>query len=119
MEGAVTGGILWDDLRWEEVSHQISRKVFVGDRLMMILYRFQPGSHWPEEKHEAEQGGYILKGRIVLRLPDENREVLLGAAQGYWIPSKKPHSWKVLDEEVLLMDVFSPPRFELTDQKQR
>jgi quercetin dioxygenase-like cupin family protein len=119
MDQAVFGGIVWDDLRWEEVNDQISRKVFVGERLMMILYRFRPGSQWPEEKHEAEQGGYILKGKMVLRLPDENREVFLGPAQGYWIPSSKPHSWKVLDEEVLLVDVFSPPRFELRDQKHR
>jgi quercetin dioxygenase-like cupin family protein len=112
------GEIGWDDLRWEEVSHQVSRKVFVGERLMMILYRFGPRCRWPEENHEAEQGGYILKGKILLRLPDENREVLLGPGQGYWIASKKPHAWKVMDEEVILMDVFTPPRFELLGQKE-
>lgn len=115
----MTGGIVWDDLRWEDVSRQVSRKVFVGERLMMVLYRFGPGCRWPEEKHEAEQGGYILKGKIVLLLPDENQEVLLGPGQGYWIASNKRHAWKVLDEEVILMDIFSPPRFEFLGQKER
>lgn len=86
---------------------------------MMILYRFGPGCRWPEEQHEAEQGGYILKGRILLRLPDERREVVLGPGQGYWIASKKPHAWEVLDEEVMLMDIFAPPRFELLGQEER
>jgi quercetin dioxygenase-like cupin family protein len=117
LEGTPTGAISWDDVRWEELSPQVSRKVFVGERLMMILYRFGPACRWPEERHEAEQGGYILKGRIVLRLPDESREVVLGPGQGYWIGSNRAHAWEVVEEEVLLMDVFSPPRFELLGQK--
>jgi quercetin dioxygenase-like cupin family protein len=119
MEKVLTGGIVWGDLKWEEVNSQVSRKVFVGERLMMVLYRFAPGCRWPEEKHEAEQGGYILKGKIILRIPDENREVLLGPGQGYWVASNSRHAWKVLDEEVILMDVFSPPRFELLGEKER
>jgi quercetin dioxygenase-like cupin family protein len=115
----VPGGIVWDDLRWEEVKPKVWRKIFVGERLMMILYHFGPGCRWPEEKHEAEQGGYILKGKILLRLPDEGREVVLGPGQGYWIESKRPHAWEVLDEEVILMDIFSPPRIELLGQEER
>jgi hypothetical protein len=43
--------------------------------------------------------------------------MLLGPGDGYLIESNRAHSWKVLDEEVRLVDVFSPPRNELIDHK--
>lgn len=84
---------------------------------MMVLYRFEGNQEWPEETHEAEQGGYIIKGKILLRLPGEDREVVLGPGDGYLIASHKRHSWKVLDEEVVLVDFFTPPRKELMTEK--
>jgi len=41
----------------------------------------------------------------------------LGAGDGYLIASNRKHSWQILDEEVLLVDFFSPPRNELIDDK--
>jgi hypothetical protein len=48
---------------------------------MMILYRFQPHQEYPTETHEAEQRGYFIAGNIILRLPDDSREFLLGAGE--------------------------------------
>jgi len=101
---------------WEEVNEHIRRKVVMKDRLMMVLYRFEAHQAWPVEAHEAEQGGYILQGKIELTLPAEGRKILLGPGDGYLIGSKVPHSWKTL-EETLLLDVFSPPRKELFQKK--
>lgn len=109
--------IKWSELPWEEVSQNISRKLVMKNRMMMVCYRFRAFVEWPEEKHEAEQGGYIIQGKIVLVLPKENQEVLLGPGDGYLIESYKRHSWKVLDEDVILVDFFSPPRKELMTQK--
>lgn len=110
-------GIKWDQMPWEEVNENISRKVVMRNRMMMILYRFRTILEWPEEKHEAEQGGYIIKGKALLRLPGEKQEIILGPGDGYLIDSNKRHSWKMLEEEVLLVDFFSPPRRELMEQK--
>ena len=110
-------GIKWDQMPWEEVNENISRKVVIKKRMMMILYRFRTNLEWPEEKHEAEQGGYIIKGKALLRLPGEKQEIILGPGDGYLIDSNKRHSWKMLEEEVLLVDFFSPPRRELMEQK--
>ena len=109
--------IKWDDIPWEAVNANIARKVITGSHLMMIMYRFQPFQEWPPEKHAAEQGGYVLKGRILLRLHDESREIQLGSGDGYLIESNKRHSWQVKDEEVKLIDIFSPPRHELLKNK--
>ena len=43
-------------------------KPVMGDRMMMVMYRMAKNQAWPEEGHEAEQGGYILQGGIELSL---------------------------------------------------
>jgi quercetin dioxygenase-like cupin family protein len=110
------GGLRWPEIAWERVNESIDRKLVMGERLMMVMYRFAPDQVWPEEVHEAEQGGYILKGRIELALPAQGEKHLLGAGDGYLIPPRIPHSWRVL-EETILIDFFSPPRRELFQKK--
>src|SRR5581483_11424809 len=104
--------IKWDELPWERVNDQIDRKVVVRERLMMVMYRFAPHLAWPEERHAAEQGGYIIRGALELTLPDENTTVVLKSGDGYLIASMARHSWRTLEEGALFVDVFSPPRAE-------
>jgi hypothetical protein len=33
----------WSQIPWEDVNDQVSRKVIMGDRVMMVMYRFQAG----------------------------------------------------------------------------
>ncbi len=107
----------WDDMPWEDVIEGVSRKVVMGNRMMMVYYRFAPNLEWPEEKHEAEQAGYVVKGQAMLRLPGEGKERVLGPGESYLIPSMKGHSWKIMDQETILLDFFSPPRKELMQEK--
>ncbi|MBW1973778.1 MAG: hypothetical protein DRG20_02150 [Deltaproteobacteria bacterium] len=109
--------IKWDQIEWEIVNENISRKVVIREKIMMVMYKFKPNVVWPEEKHEAEQGGYIIDGKIILRLPDEKKEVLLSKGDGYLIGSNMSHSWETLDEDVIFIDIFSPPRKELIKNK--
>ena len=109
--------VKWDEMPWEDVNAQISRRIVIRDRMMMVMYRFAPSLAWPEEMHEAEQGGYIIRGALELTLPAEKTEVLLGPGDGYLIPSMVPHSWRTLDEETVFVDIFSPPRTELIERK--
>jgi quercetin dioxygenase-like cupin family protein len=109
-------GIPWSEIAWEKVNAATDRKVVLGDRLMMVMYRFGADQTWPEEVHDAEQAGYVLGGKIELALPTQGKKVLLSAGQGYLIRSRTPHSWKVL-EETILIDIFSPPRRELFQGK--
>ncbi len=109
-------GFPWAEIAWEKVNDSIDRKVVMGDRLMMIMYRFSPNQSWPEELHEAEQAGYVLEGKIELTLPAQGKKILLGAGAGYLIPSCTPHSWRVREKTVLI-DFFSPPRRELFQKK--
>lgn len=105
--------IRWQDIPWEEVKKGISRKVTLKNRLMMIMYRFGPFLVWPEETHEAEQGGYVIEGKLELNLPSRGEKILIRAGEGYLIESNLPHFWKTFEEETILIDIFSPPRMEL------
>lgn len=109
--------IRWDDMPWERVNDRIDRKLVFRDRMMMVLYRFAPDVAWPEERHEAEQAGYIIRGAMELTLPSENEKVVLEAGDGYHIGSMVPHSWRSMADGALLVDVFSPPRQTLVAQK--
>ena len=113
----MTGAIKWSEMEWEEVNEHIGRKVVMEDRLMMILYRFDPHQFWPTEVHEAEQGGYILRGKIELSLPAEGKKIILGPGDGYLIGTKVAHSCETLGEETVLLYVFTPPRRELFQKK--
>jgi quercetin dioxygenase-like cupin family protein len=106
--------IKWGEIPWEEVNENVSRKVIMGDRMMMVMYKFAAGLVWPEEIHLAEQGGYVLKGRYELHSKGEKHLILPG--NSYFVESNVPHSSHFI-EETILIDVFSPPRKELMEEK--
>ena len=81
--------------------------------MMMVMYRFQAGLTWPEERHEAEQGGYILKGKVESH--SEDKTFILGPGDSYFIESNVPHYTHFV-EETILIDIFSPPRKELMEK---
>ena len=105
--------IVWDDIPWEPVNDDVSRKVVMGDHLMMVMYRFREGITWPEERHAAEQGGYILQGKVEFHSGDDT--LVLGPGESYFIESNVPHYTHFI-EETILIDIFSPPRKKLMAQ---
>jgi quercetin dioxygenase-like cupin family protein len=109
--------VLWDHIPWEEVKDNISRRLVMRDRMMMVMYRFEPHATWPVEGHEAEQAGYIISGRAELNLPSEGKKVILKPGDGYFLGSNVPHGWRTLEEQVVNIDIFSPPRMELLKKK--
>jgi len=110
-------GIKWKKMKWEKVNKHICRKVVRKNHIMMVMYRLDPHQVWPLEIHEAEQGGYVFKGKVELSLPAIRKRIILRAGDGYLIESNAPHSWKTLEEETILLDIFSPPRKELLRNK--
>lgn len=106
--------IKWKEIPWEKVNDNVNRKVIMGDRIMMVMYKFAAGLVWPEETHVAEQGGYVLQGKYELH--SEGKKHLILPNESYFIESNIPHSSHFI-EETILIDVFSPPRKELMQEK--
>lgn len=103
----------WDEVEWDHFHPQVSRKVLMGEKFMMVMYRFDKGLTWPPERHEAEQGGYIVKGKV--RSTIEGNANILGPGDSYLIESNALHVSEFL-EETILIDIFSPPRAYLLEE---
>jgi mannose-6-phosphate isomerase-like protein (cupin superfamily) len=67
------------------------------------------GSEQPIHVHEPEQGYYIIKGKGLMIIEDETREVTSGDA--IYIPSKKKHGIKNIGDVALEYVTANTPAF--------
>ena len=67
------------------------------------------GSEQPLHNHDPEQCYYIIKGKGLMIIEDETREVSAGDA--IYIPSNKKHGIKNLGEDVLEYLTANSPMF--------
>jgi quercetin dioxygenase-like cupin family protein len=80
-----------------------------GDRMMMVLNATLPGHTVPMHTHPHEQIGVVYRGRALLRIGDEEREV--GPGDLYRIPGGVPHGDTAIgDEPFVMLDIFYPVR---------
>jgi len=105
--------IKWEEIPWEKVNEKISRKVLMGDRMMIIMYKMAAGTVWPEEKHLAEQWEYVLKGRLEMTIKGQKHVILPG--NSFFVESNVPHFGHIVEEMTSIV-VFSPPRKELMEK---
>ena len=61
----------------------------------------------PDHSHVYEQTGYLVSGRMMFRIGDENIEVLPG--DSWCIPADMIHGTRVL-EDSRVIEVFAPVR---------
>ena len=80
-----------------------------GERMMMVLSATMPGHTVPMHSHEHEQIGMVYRGKAVLRIGNEEREVKQG--DFYCIPANTPHGDTCIgDEPFVMLDIFHPIR---------
>ncbi|MCO5081075.1 MAG: cupin domain-containing protein [Rhizobiaceae bacterium] len=101
----------WNSIPWTPVREGVERKAISGEGATVALHRLQPGHEPKPHSHENEQIAYILKGTIRFFVGEEVR--LIGPGELLVIPPNVRHWGEVVgDEEVLNLDVFTPPRPE-------
>jgi quercetin dioxygenase-like cupin family protein len=98
----------WSDIPVEYVSDGIQRQMFVGDRMMICRFRFSPYLVTPEHHHPHEQMTLVEQGKV--RFFIEGREQIAQAGDVLHFPSNCWHGATMMDEEVVLIDIFSPLR---------
>lgn len=98
----------WSVIPVEAIGEGIERQMVVGDRLMICRLRFQPRVATPAHDHPHEQMTVVEKGRVLFTIGDEQREVGPGTVLHF--PSGVWHGATMLDEEVVLLDIFTPIR---------
>jgi quercetin dioxygenase-like cupin family protein len=79
-----------------------------GERITLAVVELDPGAVVPEHSHENEQLGIVLRGSVVFRVGDEERE--LGPGGTWRIDSNAPHLVRAGPRGAEVVDVFGPPR---------
>ena len=87
----------------------VTRKVFSGERCMMVINTIEPFARPALHKHPHEQITYILAGNCNFTIGEE--EVPMGPQDVILIPPEVPHTLTPLGKErIINLDVFSPIR---------
>jgi quercetin dioxygenase-like cupin family protein len=76
----------------------------------MAEFHLAAGHQLPAHVHPHEQTGYLVRGRIRLRIGDEVRE--LAAGDSWCVPGGVEHSADLV-EDSLAIEVWSPVREDL------
>lgn len=98
----------WSAIPVEQVSDGIERQMVIGDRMMICRFRFRPFLVTPEHDHPHEQMTIVERGKV--RFFIEGRERIASAGDVLHFPSKCWHGATMMDEEVVLIDIFTPLR---------
>lgn len=98
----------WDTIPREPLSDGIFRQMIHGERLMICRLTIAPGTATTEHDHMHEQMTIVEKGRVRFIVGQE--EKVFGPGDVILLPSGLWHGATMLDEEVILIDIFSPIR---------
>jgi quercetin dioxygenase-like cupin family protein len=105
----------WESVPVEKLGGGISRQMIVGERLMVCRLRFAPHVVTPAHDHPHEQITLVERGRVRFLIGAEERIAqpgdVLHFPPGCW------HGATMLDEEVVLIDIFTPLREDFLKPK--
>ena len=104
----------WANIPVERPAAGIERQMFVGNRMMICRFRFKPFLVTPEHDHPHEQMTIVERGRV--RFFIEGKERIASAGDVLHFPSRCEHGATMLEEEVVLIDIFSPVREDFLPQ---
>ena len=98
----------WSSIPIERIAEGIERQMVVGENLMICRFRFAPFLVTPEHDHPHEQMSIVVSGRV--RFFIEGNERLASPGDVLHFPPNCWHGATMMDEEVVLIDIFTPVR---------
>ena len=98
----------WPRVPVERLEEGVERQMIVGERVMVCRLRFAPRVVTPPHEHPHEQITLVERGRVLFTVGDEQRVAEAGDVLHF--PSGSWHGATMLEEEVVLVDIFSPIR---------
>lgn len=98
----------WTSIPVEKLEEGVQRQMIVGENVMICRLRFAPNVVTPAHDHPHEQMTLVERGRVLFTIGDEQR--IASAGDVLHFPSGTWHGATMLDEEVILVDIFSPIR---------
>ena len=98
----------WSRILVENPAEGIERQMVVGQNLMICRFRFAPLLVTPEHTHPHEQMSLVVSGRV--RFFVEGEERIASPGDVLHFPANCLHGATMMDEEVVLIDIFTPVR---------
>ena len=98
----------WTSIPAVRIAEGIERQLFWGERVMVCRLRIAPHTVTAVHSHPHEQITMVERGRV--RYVIEGQERVLEQGDMLHLPSGISHGATMLDEEVVLVDIFSPVR---------
>ena len=99
----------WESIERFQAREGVTRRVFSGERCMMVLNEIMPGTEASVHHHPHEQLLYIIQGSARVTLGDE--ALTMGEGDVLLVPPNVPHGLQsTSNQPVLNLDVFSPIR---------
>jgi mannose-6-phosphate isomerase-like protein (cupin superfamily) len=92
----------------------MSRRGIVLGTVMLALHEAVPGLKGTPHRHPSAQITYMLKGKM--RFSVEGEERVLSPGEFAYAPPNALHGIESLDENVLALDIFSPPRADIVER---
>lgn len=78
-----------------------------GKKTQMVKFFLEKGKSIPVHAHRHEQTGYMIQGRMILSINEEEHTVEPGDSWCIW--GNTPHSARMI-EDCVVIEVFSPVR---------
>ena len=98
----------WSSIPIEYPATGIERQLVVGQQVMICRFRFAPQLVTPQHSHPHEQMSIVVSGRV--RFFVEGTERIASPGDVLHFPANCTHGATMLDEEVVLIDIFTPVR---------
>jgi len=98
----------WTTIPVEHPAEGIERQMVIGQNLMICRFRFVPFLVTPEHTHPHEQMSIVVSGRVRFFVEGEERSASPGDVLHF--PSNCLHGATMMEEEVILIDIFTPVR---------
>lgn len=100
----------WSTITVETLAPGITRQMIWGERLMVCRLTIGARVVTPVHSHPHEQITLVERGRVEFTIEGQTRIVQPGDVLLF--PSNCQHGATMLEDEVVLIDIFSPPREE-------
>ncbi len=98
----------WTKVPVEHLEEGIERQMIVGETMMLCRLRLAPRVVTPAHDHPHEQITLVEQGSALFIIGDEERIAQAGDVLHF--PPGTWHGATILDQEVVLLDIFSPIR---------
>ena len=105
----------WSKVPSVQTAAGIERQMVVGEKVMVCRFTFQPFVVTDVHSHPHEQITLVAAGKVEFTVNGDT--VIANAGDVLYFPSNHRHGATMLDEKVVLIDIFSPVREDFLNGK--